>query len=342
MRSAWKKRLVCLAAAAALAVSAVGTSFGAVSLWGHKVVNAADQNRSYYYMVLEEQFHPVTSIEVTFTKDGSHYVWATSASGSNIALPKSVYGKGTYVISIPAGVSEIGFNVYTSEVDLLNLNIPGAASAATSHSGRYLSILGDSYSTSDAWRSDNNDQDAYTAPSKWWYEAAKTYDMNILVNNSVSATGINLESRQGAGDSGLTRCTALHTAARTPDDIFVLMGVNDMFAGKSASVIKSEYGQMVAAMKQRYPNASITLFTYPYVGSPSSGGSLISDVQALNNVICQVAAENGLGLVDLSGSGITAENVGSYVRSYTDIHYNRAGQKLIGQAAVAGLKKIWK
>lgn len=341
MRNAWKKQLVCLAAAAVLAVSAAGTSFGMVPLWGHKVVNGADQSRSYYYMVLGEQFHPVISVEVTFTRDGSHYVWGTSADGSNVALSKGFYGKGTYVIPVPAGVSEIGFNVYTSEVDFLNLNIPGAAQAATSHSGRYLSILGDSYSTSDAWRSDNNDQDAYTASTKWWYEAAKAYDMNILVNNSVSATGINLESRQGAGDSGLARCTSLHTAARTPDDIFVLMGVNDMFVGKSMSVIQSEYGQMVAAMKKRYPNASITLFTYPFVGNPSSGGKYAANVQALNSVICQVAAENGVGLVDLSGSGITAENVGSYVRSYADIHYNRAGQQLIGQAAVAGLKKLW-
>ena len=58
-------------------------------------------------------------------------------------------------------------------------------------------------------------------------------------------------------------------------------------------------------------------------------------------MIRQVAAENNLGLVDLSESGITAENVGSYTRSYTDIHYNRAGQELSGRAAVTGLKNIW-
>lgn len=317
------------------------SSGGTVSLWGHKAVNEQDPNRSYYYVVPQEQFHPVTSIEVTFTKDGSHYVWAVSADGTGIDLPQEVYGKGTYVIPVPAGTSEIGFNVFTSEIDMLNLNIPGEKPAATSHSGRYLSILGDSFSVSDAWRSDNNDRDAFTALTKWWFAAAKAYDMNILVNNSVSATGISLDSQKGAGDSGLVRCTALHTAARTPDDIFVLLGVNDMFSGKDFSVIHSEYGQMVASMKKRYPNASITLFTYPYVGTASTGESIAANVRALNDVIRQVAAENNLGLVDLSECGITAENVGRYTRASDDIHYNRAGQELIGKKAIAGLKAIW-
>ena len=312
-----------------------------VSLWGHKIVNAEDPSRSYYYVVPAEQFHSVTSIEATFVKDGPHYVWASSSDGSNIALPQNVYGEGTYVIPVPSGTSEIGFNVFTSEVDMLDLHIPGAVPAETSHSGRYLSILGDSFSTSDAWRSDDNDQDAYTALTKWWFAAAKAYDMNILVNNSVSATGIDLDSHQGAGDSGLVRCTALHTAARTPDDIFVLMGVNDLFAGKDVSVIQREYGQMVASMKKLYPNASITLFTYPYVKATSSSGSVAADVQALNDVIRQVAAENDLGVVDLFGCGITAENVGRYTRSNEDIHYNRAGQELIGRSAVAGLGAMW-
>ncbi len=99
---------------------------------------------------------------------------------------------------------------------------------------------------------------------------------------------------------------------------------------------------MIASMKERYPNASITLFTYPYIHAPSSGKDFTVDLKELNDVIKKVAEENDLELVDLSGSGITAKNVGNYTRSNEDIHYNRAGQELVGKAAVTGLKKLWK
>ena len=88
-----------------------------VSLWGHRAVNAEDESRSYFYMVPAE--HPVTSFEVTFTKEGPHYVWAASADGKNLHLPQAEYEEGTYVIPVPEGTSEIGFNIFTSEIDLL-------------------------------------------------------------------------------------------------------------------------------------------------------------------------------------------------------------------------------
>ena len=145
------------------------------------------------------------------------------------------------------------------------------------------------------------------------------------------------EAAQKKGSGGLQRCMSLHTAAREPDEIFVLLGANDILRGRTPQSIAAGYQQMVQAMQKRYPKAEIVLFTYPYFGSVESFQKYKSKVDSLNMAIRTTAKNCGTKLVELAGCPFTAENIRQYLRSPADIHFNREGQALIGPAAVKGL-----
>ncbi|MCI8879599.1 MAG: SGNH/GDSL hydrolase family protein [Clostridiaceae bacterium] len=316
-------------------VEAVNVPF---TLTGHAVDSGKNNGRSYFYIVIAEQVREVPGVEVTFTREGFHQIWAIGSNGRTIPISNGACGKGTYQIPVTKEMVRLEFDLFTEEIPFLGLSVPGGMTVMkTPYAGRSLSILGDSLSEADNWKTAGNDPDAYNMTSQWWYAAAKEFGMNLLVNNSVGGSGVYEEAAQKKGSGGLQRCMSLHTAAREPDEIFVLLGANDILRGRTPQSIAAGYQQMVQDMQKRYPKAEIVLFTYPYFGSVESFQKYKSKVDSLNMAIRTTAKNCGIKLVELAGCPFTAENIRQYLRSPADIHFNRAGQALIGPAAVKGL-----
>lgn len=311
------------------------------SVHGHAVDSGKNDGRSYYYIVLSEQVREVSGVEVTFTHDGTHKVWAVGNDGAIIKASIRIYRKGTYRIPVTKGMARIEFDLFTDEVPYLGLKVPGGMTVPnTPYAGHYLSILGDSLSTAYEWKKTDEDPNAYRLISQWWYSAAKEFGMNLLVNNSVGGTGVYQESGEGRLDNGLWRCTSLHTAAREPDDIFVLLGANDILNGRMVQDVAEGYKRMVKTMQERYPKANIVLFTNPHLGSAEEFDKYKAKNDALNAEIRAITKECGTKLVDLADCPFTADNIRQYLRNPKDIHYNRSGQELIGKAAVSGLYRL--
>lgn len=305
---------------------------------GHAVDSGKGDGRSYYYIVFAEQMRQVHELEVTFTHEGSHGVWAVGNDGKTIKVGNGVLEKGTHQIPVTEDMVCLEFNLFTDEVPSLELKVPGGMTVPnTPYAGHYLTVVGDSLSAAYDWKSTGDDPDAYSMASQWWYAAAREFGMNLLMNSSVSSSGVYLESTQGHLDSGLQRCTALHTAAQEPDDIFVLLGANDLLNGRTAQEMAVGYRSMVQAMQKRYPKANIVLFAYPHGGSVKAYELYVEKIDELNAVIRAAAKECGVGFVDLSVCPFTADNIRQYLRNPNDIHFNRSGQALIGQEAVRGL-----
>lgn len=310
-----------------------------VSVYGH-VMASEGEDRVYYMIEAEEQMCPLTSLQVTFTRDERHSVWCARTGGEQMNL--GVFGAGTHRLPLPVDVKEVGMLIHGGEVDGLNLCIPDAQANVSAYTGSYLSILGDSLSSVELAGSLQSDVEGLNVASKWWYIAARELGMNILVNGAVGSTGIGVDVPEGAENSGLHKCTGLHTKDHEPDCIFVLLGMNDLFTGKDIEEVEREYRQMLDQTRARYPKAGIVLFTYPHIGDGTEGdinALLALYVAQMNDVVYRVAGDYGLPVVDLYGCGITADNIGDYVRKPGDIHPNRAGQALMGRAAIRGLRE---
>ncbi len=319
-------------------VGGYALSSAPVSVYGH--VMAVEGNEVITYMIeVEEQMCPLTSLQVTFTQNEVHSVWGARANGEQVML--GTFGSGTHSISLPDDIREVGMYIYESEVESLNAGIPGAQANLSAYTGQYLSILGDSLSSVELAGSLQSDGEGLNVATKWWYLAAKELGMNILANRAVGSTGVGVDVPEGAGNSGLNQCTNLHTRDHEPDCIFVLLGLNDLFVGKDIGVVANEYRLMLEKTGDRYPEAEIILFTYPYIGDGTEDDRnrlLELYVLQMNDVIRAVGGELGLHVIDLYPCGITGENIKDYVRKPGDIHPNRAGQALMGRAAVNGLR----
>ena len=326
-----------LAADSAAAAQPADTVDVPFTAHGHAVDSGKGDGRSYYYIVLDEQMCEVRELEVTFTHEGVHRVWAIRKDGKAIKVGNGALKKGTHRIKVAEDMARLEFDLFTDEIPSLGLNVPGGMTAPnTPYAGRYLAVLGDSLSAAYDWKSTGDDPDALRVTSQWWFAVAKEFGMNLLINSSMSSSGIYIETDAG-GDSGLQRCTSLHTADREPDYIFVMLGANDIMRGRTSRELADGYREMVRAMQGRYPKANIVMFAYPHFGAADQYDLYSRYVDTLRTEIKSAAADCGVSFVDLSGCPFTAGNMAQYLRSPEDIHFNRAGQALVGQQAIKGL-----
>lgn len=338
------KKLGSLLLAALLSVLAVSGAAEAAAgnvpfaAYGRGVDSGMGDGRSYYYIVLAEQVREVREVEVTLTHEGVHRVWAVGKDGKTIKVGGGTLGKGTHRIQVTADMARLEFNLFTDEIPFLGLKVPGGIPAPdTPYAGRRLVVLGDSLSAAYDWKIEGDDPNARGMASQWWFAAAREFGMTLLKNDSVSSSGVFKETEKGLGDSGLQRCASLHTAAQEPDDIFVLLGVNDLLNGCTVEKLAEGYRSMLQETQKRYPQARIVLFSYPRFGTAKEYDRYVEKVDRLNAVIRAAAAECGVDFVDLSGTPFTAKNIGRYTRGPEDFHLNRRGQELVGQQAVQGL-----
>lgn len=153
--------------------------------------------------------------------------------------------------------------------------------------------------------------------------------------------------RETAVPSFLERLDALPTDAEL---VTVLGGSNDYFRGiplgkrgdSSAYTFFGAYAQMIGRLKDRFPRAALLLMTPPHnaeeAADPREGGRRMADYAA---AVRTLAGLHGLPLIDLyEESGLCPADPENRARYCPDgTHPNDAGQRLLADAVVAGLKR---
>lgn len=201
-------------------------------------------------------------------------------------------------------------------------------SGAASLKGHSFSILGDSFSEISEKLSED-DPEGYAGDCKWWNQIASSLDMTLLSNQAVGGSGININT------SAFDRISLLKKGAQAPDDILILIGINDLINGASTEELSSDYQDMLNKLQTTYPLSNLILFTYPQVY-----GYFSSAIRECNEVIRQSAAVNGLLVIDLENWSVSEEEIESYLRTDDDLHPNREGQLLMGELAVQELEEV--
>ena len=103
-------------------------------------------------------------------------------------------------------------------------------------SGKSVSILGDSISTysgvsecESPWYGTGGSNTTLLQSETWWQQIIDTYDMELLVNDSIGGAGVYTAYNQTSptATSGFLRADNLKTDTENPDYVFVFMGTND-------------------------------------------------------------------------------------------------------------------
>lgn len=200
----------------------------------------------------------------------------------------------------------------------------GILSANDAYIGKKAAILGDSISTFTGWIPLGNisryPQLLYTDGVKtveqtWWKGVIDDFGMEFGVNISQSGLGMckrDLVPSYGA-DESVIKQLGLNG---TPDVIFIYMGTNDLpdgvdigtyenaVAGNVDKVIDSFF-TAVLLLKQYYPSAELVLITPYYCEMRYASERLDIFV----NEVAKLCEDNGILMVDLRTSGITAEEL---------------------------------
>lgn len=205
---------------------------------------------------------------------------------------------------------------------------------ASSLSGHWFSILGDSFS--EVSEEDyGDDPEGYGLDSKWWYRAASSLGMNLLSNQGIGGSGVNVSTSEDCQNTAFDRINLLKTDSRVPDDILILLGINDLISGQTKNEFISNYRKMLDKLQEAYPQTNLILFTYPQVHTYFS-----STILQCNQLIRQIASEYGFVVIDLENWSVSEEKSTSYLRTNDTLHPNRKGQLLMGEMAAEQLKQI--
>lgn len=148
---------------------------------------------------------------------------------------------------------------------------------------KYISIIGDSISTFEAWLpagypsfytvANSCFTGVYGARETWWGRVLKHFGAELLVNNSWSGSYVckppycEIES-YGCSNS---RACGLDADGIVPDHVIAYIGTNDRGAGfpptsddkSDLSVFENAYREMLVKIKNTYPSAEIWCCTFP-------------------------------------------------------------------------------
>ena len=237
----------------------------------------------------------------------------------------------------------ITYDDYLDEIRAEEERIQNEALLKEILNGKSLSILGDSISTF-AGYSNNTDYNSTIGDNAiyyngtnaivdvnetWWMQTINRVGMTLNVNNSWSGDKVT--------ERGLSRAVELDNNNDAPPDIIaVYFGVNDFRVGVSLEVFAEQYANMVSAMKEKYPEAEICLFSLVYTSRVNSGINP-NDIELYNEVVQQIANETNCCFVDLyNNSGINEENFSEYMAD-GDLHPNYFGMDCITQCFIDAL-----
>ncbi|MDO4339767.1 MAG: GDSL-type esterase/lipase family protein [Eubacteriales bacterium] len=200
--------------------------------------------------------------------------------------------------------------------------------------GHWFSILGDSLSEVVEGEYGNAGE-GYGLDCKWWYQAASSLGMKLLSNQSSGGSGVNVSTSDDASNTAYDRIPLLKSDSRTPDDILILLGINDLIRGRTPDDLKDDYRRMLDELQDTYPQANLILFTYPQVYTEYS-----STISQCNQLIRQTASEYGLVVIDFENWPVSEEESALYLRTDDALHPNRKGQLLMGEIAAEQLEQI--
>ena len=252
-------------------------------------------------------------------------------------------------------------------------------SAADIFRGMKLSVLGDSISTytnrSNGTASETTNSTisggavyyprsgfAVTAESTWWYQAAETLGMELLVNNSWSGSCL-LNTRSGTVGAYVDRCVQLHdntgdNAGQLPDIIAIFLGTNDYYTypGTLGSYEAIDFDALITEGADGFAYAQPTTTLEAYAISLHKIGVAYPDAQvycftllprvnssnqptAFNEDICQLAEKFGVQTVDLHDCGILSESEAFYMHMGDSLHPDDPGMDAITNAFVSAVLK---
>lgn len=209
-----------------------------------------------------------------------------------------------------------------------------------------ISIFGDSistydgYSNSTAYNSILADQPIYyrathmSVGETWWQRVITGMNGELCVNNSYSGGRV-------THDHTPKRAANLHNnAGDKPDVILIYYGINDFHNMVGKYIFSEAYDQMLKIMKEAYPEAKIYCCTLNAIQNGNTGTTLEQNgagvsYEAYNNLIKEVAAANGVEVIDLYS------RIGTEIYKYTfdHIHPNSEGMKMMSEAILADLRE---
>lgn len=215
------------------------------------------------------------------------------------------------------------------------------------HSGKKLSILGDSISTYAGYIPQGN-SNFYTGSNcgvtsvdqTWWKRLIDASGMTLLVNNSWSGAKVSGTDES----SGITRASDL---GEDPDVIIVYMGINDFNNEVAVQTFTSAYEEVVSTIKETYPRVELYCATLVVCErNGDAGDPEINDagvyLSEYNAIIVDIAFENGVKVLDFSSCGITYSNLSEYMGDWTAatgkaLHPNSAGHSMIAMKALTDM-----
>lgn len=275
-----------------------------------------------YIVEIEDQIARPEEITFTFTADMEHSVVSIDAKRKLISHEK--LGKGTHTKVVEDNAAMVAFIVHDSEEADFSLVGKGAwQRAETALTGTYFSVLGDSLSTYYCYIPEGNrnyyEPSDLSVQSMWWQVMARQTGMIPLVINASGGSGVTELSKSGGTAGNSERCEQLSLGGRDPEEIFVLLGGNDVVQGVDVQTLQQSYLEMVDRIRAAYPQANLHLCTYfpiPALGEEK--------VDALNDVIRSVAQTTGVDLIDTAQCGITEKDF------LDTLHINADGQETFG------------
>lgn len=165
----------------------------------------------------------------------------------------------------------------------------------------------------------------------WGKLVSNRFWLELLVNNSWSGSWVSTGQGNGAPTtSGTMACKYLSSDGVDPDLIILYKGTNDYGGNVTLADFETEYRLMVANTKARYPKAKIFVATILYrtVLPTNENGNTVVD---FNTTIKQIAADNGLSVIDFYNCGIDSANASQYL--IDGLHPNAAGHDLMYKKA---------
>lgn len=203
-----------------------------------------------------------------------------------------------------------------------------------SGTGYTFSVLGDSFSEVSDPTSDD-DPEGYSLNSKWWQQVASIFGVRLLSNQACGGSGVNVSTTEDISNTAFDRIPLLCSEKSLPDDILILIGINDLIRGDSPEVLSDNYDRLLDELQSAYPCSNLILFTYPQVY-----GYFSTTIRQCNHIIRLAAAKHGLVLIDLEDWNVSEQEVTSYLRTDDTLHPNRKGQLLMGEIAAEQLREL--
>ena len=203
-----------------------------------------------------------------------------------------------------------------------------------------VAIYGDSISTfagyipeSFAYYYPQATLDVQSVGDTWWYKLYQNNNLNIVINNSISGTGV-LNTGGMPGYAGLSqkRVDLLIQENIPVNVVIIYLGTNDCKVGTDVSTFKRNYKQMINMMYETLGDVDIIVCT---LGASTFSYTSCYDLRiAYNNVLRELSTELNFGLA-LIDEVITEENKEQYMANM--LHPNKAGMEAIYGAVMSAL-----